>query len=458
MEINLIGGTGQGRNKLQNANLCQNFFVDVDKEGNASLIGSPGLKEFADTGHPREVRGGILYGTKIYMVVGEQFFSVDSSGSATRIFGVLDSTYGRVTLAKVTGQIGIVDEANYYLWKESTNQLVKQTGLTFTPESIADQDGRFIFNALDSDTFYISGLNDGETIGALDYASAEASPDYTRTIVSDHRELWHFGDESIEPFYNSGNADFPFERVSGAFIDRGLGAVESVAPVDNSLMWLDNLFQVVRANGYVPQTISTPDIAYQIAKCTTKTDAIGYPYTLENHYFYTLVFPTDGKCFVYDAATQLWHTRTSGADDSRHRGNMSLLFGGNWIIGDYKNGKLYTYDLDTHTDNSEVMVSRRRARVRSKGRKLMRHSRLELEIETGVGLYTGQGSDPKVMMRFSDDNGRTWSNERWRDIGKMGKTKTRVRWNQLGASRDRLYEFTITDPVKRHITGAYLNE
>jgi len=456
MELKIIGGAGQGRNKMQNNNLCQNLYVDVDGEGNAALIGAPGLKEFCDTGYAAELRGGIVYKGSAYVVVGEQFYSVNTSGAVTKINGVLDTRFGRVSLAKNSTEIGIVDGTNYYLWEETTGTVTKQS-ISFTPESIAGQDGYFLFNLLNSDTFYKSDLNDGSTIGALEYSSAEASPDYTRTIVSDHRELWHFGDESTEPFYNSGNSDFPYERVEGAFIDRGIGAPWSVAKMDNTLYWLDNLNQVVKANGYVPQVVSTTDIAYQINQCSVKTDAIGYSFSIENHFFYVLIFPTDEKTFVYDASTNIWHTRVSGTDESRHRGNMSLLFNGQWLIGDYKNGKIYTYDLDTYQDNSEDLISRRRCRVKSGGRKKIRHKNLELEIETGVGLVSGQGADPKVMMRFSDDNGKTWSNERWRDIGAIG-TPVRVRWNKLGASRDRLYEFTISDPVKRHITGAYLNE
>ena len=78
-------------------------------------------------------------------------------------------------------------------------------------------------------------------------------------------------------------------------------------------------------------------------------------------------------------------------------------------------------------------------------------------METGVGLQSGQGIDPQIMMQYSDDGGRTWSSELWRDIGAVGKYKTRVKWNKLGVARDRVYMVEMTDPVFIQINEAVLN-
>jgi hypothetical protein len=84
------------------------------------------------------------------------------------------------------------------------------------------------------------------------------------------------------------------------------------------------------------------------------------------------------------------------------------------------------------------------------------HDKLWIEFDTGVGLLSGQGSDPQVMLRYSDD-GETWSNEKWRSLGNTGQYGKQVAWTGLGQSRLRVYETVITDPVKCHITGAFLN-
>jgi hypothetical protein len=84
---------------------------------------------------------------------------------------------------------------------------------------------------------------------------------------------------------------------------------------------------------------------------------------------------------------------------------------------------------------------------------------LQLDCETGVGLISGQGSTPQVMLRFSDDGGHTWSNERWVSMGAIGTYASRAIWRRLGMTtelRDRVYEVSGTDPVKLVIIGAEL--
>lgn len=85
-----------------------------------------------------------------------------------------------------------------------------------------------------------------------------------------------------------------------------------------------------------------------------------------------------------------------------------------------------------------------------------RHRELTIDLETGVGLSTGQGSDPQIMVRWSDDGGHTWSNEHMVGIGAMGAYGTRAVLRRLGDARDRIYEVSGTDPVKIALIDAYL--
>jgi hypothetical protein len=73
-----------------------------------------------------------------------------------------------------------------------------------------------------------------------------------------------------------------------------------------------------------------------------------------------------------------------------------------------------------------------------------------------VGLQVGQGTDPQVMIRWSDDGGLSWGTEQWVSIGKVGETKNRAVIYNLGEARDRVWEVNISDPVKRDIIGATL--
>jgi PKD repeat protein len=68
------------------------------------------------------------------------------------------------------------------------------------------------------------------------------------------------------------------------------------------------------------------------------------------------------------------------------------------------------------------------------------------------------GADPQVMLRLSNDGGKTWITEQWRSAGRVGEYLRRVRWNRLGCARRRVFEVSVTDPAPWKVTGAYLGD
>jgi hypothetical protein len=279
-------------------------------------------------------------------------------------------------------------------------------------------------------------------------------------VYRDHRQLLLLKENSSEVWYNSGAADFPFERISGVYIEHGIGAPDSAASGDNAVFWLNQYRQVVRYFGQNPQIISTEQIEYQFNQYTTVSNAKGYCYTQEGHSFYVLIFPSEGATWAYDSATGYWHERKSypqtDGEYGRHRGNCFARFDDKNLIGDYENGYIYYYDLGTYTDNSETVIRQRTTQSIDQDRKKIFFHRLEVDLEAGVGLVSGQGSAPRMILEYSDDGGHTWSNEQWADMGAIGEYTQRALWRMLGASRNRIWKLTVTDPVKTVILGANL--
>ena len=68
-----------------------------------------------------------------------------------------------------------------------------------------------------------------------------------------------------------------------------------------------------------------------------------------------------------------------------------------------------------------------------------------------------RGIDPQVCLRWSDDGGLRWSDERWSSLGRTGQRNARAIWRRLGSARDRVYEITITDPVPVRLLGVELD-
>ena len=72
---------------------------------------------------------------------------------------------------------------------------------------------------------------------------------------------------------------------------------------------------------------------------------------------------------------------------------------------------------------------------------------MQFDLEAGVGLATGQGSNPKAMLEISNDGGHTYGNKRQIDIGKVGEYDKRAKPQRLGQSRKRVWRLTYSEPT-----------
>jgi len=460
-----IGGSYRTRSKFFDAQRTVNLYPELSKAGTskniAALFGTPGLrlwKNFAG-GY---IRGMIRFTANLAVVVsGSNVYTVTPAG-VSNLVGVIDSGSTPAIMASNGTVIMIVTGMYGYFFNPTTGVL---TGITDTDFVGADTvqfiDGYFVFNKKNTGQFQITQLY-GTDIDSLDFATAEGAPDLLLSLLVDHREIWLFGETSTEVFFNSGNSDFPFERIQGAFIEQGCAAKFSPAKLDNTVYWLsaDERGQgmVQRAQGYQPQRVSTHAIEYAIGQYSTISDAIGYTYQQEGHSFYVLNFPTANATWVYDASTDEWHERAwrnpANASLNRHRSNCQIAFAGENLVGDWENGNVYVLDLDVYTDNGDLIPAIRQTPYMANDNNWVFFSRLWVDMEVGVGTISGQGSDPEVMLDWSNDGGNTWSNELRAKMGKLGERMAQVVFRRLGKSRARVFRLTITDPVKRVLINA----
>jgi len=462
MQIPFIGGAYKGRSTDLNAQVCINLYPEIDRQeakNIRALIGTPGLKSFCDTSVSDPVRGFHVMGDHLYTVIGNTLYKVYSDGTYDSLGSPLGTSEGYVWMADNGTEVMVVDPGiNGYIYTGDIFAGITAAGFPI-PSSLTYQDGYFIVTEKDTGKFFISGSYDGTSWDALDYATAESNPDDLLACLSDHGEVWLFGKDTTEVWYNSGAADFPFQRVPGVFIPEGIKAPGSPARLDNSILWLTDKLQVVRVDGYTPRIVSTPHLEYRFAQYETTEDAHGYGYTQEGHVFYVLTFPDAGATWVYDPTTDLWHQRQSypvhqSGDAGRHRANCYAYFAGKHIVGDYVKGELYELDMDTFDDDGETIRRIRTCQVIHKDRRNLFFPRFELDFEGGVGLSTGQGDDPQAMLQWSDDGGHTWSYERWVDIGPIGEYTARAVWRRLGRSRNRVFRVMVSDPVKYVLIAA----
>lgn len=431
----------------------------------SALRKASGLVEFATVG------GGAIRGCisstsdRAFVVSGFDFYEVLADGTSV-LHGTLNTATSRVSMAENADQIIVVDGTDGWIFTKDTDVFEQITSVNFPTCSIVSyQDGYFLTVEDGTQKFYISNLNDGLTWDALDFTSVESNPDNLNSIISDNGNVWLFGNRSVEVYENTGNAVFPFERISNAIIQTGCAAPFTVQKFDNTIAWLGVDEQgrgiVWKTEGYEARRLSTQAIEKRIDESEDFTESYSWVYHEQGHIFYCLQVKGLDTTLVYDGATGQWHERMfkDPVTNTRqqHRGSCHFFFNQKNLVGDRETGQIYDMDLSYYDDAGNEMICERISPHYQDEKRLVSHSAFELDMEVGVGLNNGQGDDPKIMLQYSDDGGRTWSNELWRDMGKIGDHYQRVVWRQLGRARDRVYKVRVSDPVFFQINEATIN-
>lgn len=451
-QVPLFGLGLSGRSKTVSAQSHLNLYAQLDEEkGNISFHGTPGLILFSQINGDTPIRGWLTIGSLIYYVHREHFYQIDNA--LTRVDrGSLNSTSGRVDISYDGTVILIVDGINGYTYTVATETFAQITSPGFPngAHTCGWLDSNFIVDAGGSDSFFISP--DGLTWDALDVATAESAPDGLVRVFVDHGQVLLMGENTIEPWGSVGDFDFPYAPIKGGISESGLAARWSVTKFNDGLAFLGKnsrgQVQMMFMVGFVAKPISSPNWDHTVNAYAIVSDATAFSYMLGGHPMLQVNFPSAGKSWLYDAITGMWSALESGLSGGRHRGEMAVDFLNKVRVADYSNGNIYTLDPETYTDNGTVIPREFVTRHLYNGNVRVRIDELYLDVEVGVGLTTGQGSNPQIMLTVSKDQGKTWSAEMWKSIGAIGQYLTRVIWRRLGISRDWLFRCRVSDPVK----------
>lgn len=465
MKIGLVGGSNQQRSLPFDAQRTINLYPVFDKEGKevSALYGTPGLTLFAEAG-ANPGRGSFAAANgRAFVVTGANLYELSSTGVSTSR-GMLVTSSGNVSIDENGLQLAICDGANVYIFTYATNVFAKVTDLDLpVAGAITFIDGYFVVNQVGTGKFFISALYDGTSWAALDFATAESSPDNLLRCINAVGQLWLLGDKTGEIWTNTGASAFPFERISGAKMSVGILAPHTAIEVDNTLFWLGKDTNgsgiMYRAQGFAPQRVSTEAIELIIQQATSPTAIRAYTYQQDGHTFLVLTGGGMPTSPTYDISTQLWHERaylnTSGFYE-QHLGQSGMFAFNKQLVVSRVNGKVYQMSLTTYDDDGNALSSERVYTHLSNENKRQRLNRLEIAMESGVGLQTGQGSNPLITLWISRDGGKTYSDGFTTSFGPVGEYKTRAVWRRLGLAFDITFKIRITDPVKRVLTGSYL--
>lgn len=368
-----IGPSDPARSVIHNVERTINLYFEGGRRGTtpktpAALYGTPGLRIFANLGGAR-VRGLFAQDQQAWAVADDGLFELFTDGTFTRR-GTVQDDHLPVTFAsngRQGHQLFIVAGEDGYILDTTTNAFVNISDPDFPAYALmgAFVDGYFVVLDGDNNSFQLSALEDGTAWDGLDVAIVSTSSDRVISMAVSHRQLWLFGTKTTQIWYNSGNADFPFEPIQGVFIEQGMLAPWSVANLADTLFWLGwdvhGSGIVWMANGYTPQRVSTSAVEDAIRQYQSLqiggalSDVIAWTYQEDGHAFYVLYLPQgptgrDHTSWVYDVTEGSWHERglwnetTALWEPDLPRCHAHMW--GKHLVGDRQSGTVYQQALE----------------------------------------------------------------------------------------------------------------
>jgi len=434
----------------------KNLYVTTETEtGEAAVIRRPGLLDKVDTAYG-EGRALEWWDGYYYAVVKDKLYRINNTVWTATEIGTLSTSSGPVSLAFGATKMMVVDgrQAKYQaygatsLTSISDDEAIKAKTVTY-------QDGYFIVPLPDSDSWYISTLDDPSEWSSLDEGEEGRKADDLVAMFSNSGQVIAFGVSVLGWYWNSGD-DFPFTRTQGATHEIGLGAAHSPAEIDKGVCFLDSANRICKTSGNDYAVISTPEIHKKISSYTHPETARGSGVYWKGFAWYILAFPDDNKTWCFDMGNQMIWEITSGNMENMFRGLLLAQKDGGSsevVALDRNNGKIYLLSDETRYDNGDEIIRMvKTLPSMHSGGKHIRHDMIQLRMKTGIGL-SGEGS-PLCELRYSDDHMKTWENYMPAKMGKEGERFIDVFWDSMGISNHRVYEFSCSAPVPLEIHGA----
>lgn len=468
--VGLVGPSNRAGSIAQQSGRRINLYMetnDADAKAQIALHSGPGIETWGDLSADGDIRGQHRMGDRLFVMAGQKLYEITSGSFGTpTLKGVFASTSGRVGISDNNGKL-IIGDGLFWL-------IDPDSGVT-TPAAILDDGAEQLTGTfsvwIDSYTVYFladaatpgryrySAVNDPATINGEDFMTAEGDPDQTVWAGNLNRQLVMLGERSAQFAYDSGGSDNAFQPVSGAFQHVGClcrwtaqiyaGTVVFVGANDDGA---GTVFSIAQ-QGATADEISSPAVASAIREALKTSDPetfTAYTYDEAGHSFYVLNLPT--VTWVFEKGMG-WHERARLSPDTglleRIRQDYSVYWKGKHRCGAYDSGQVYTQSKDIYSDDGDPLLRRvETAHVDANGDRMV-FNRLFIDMQVGVGLDgEGTGTDPTVMLQYSDDGGRSYNNEALiGSMGAIGATQTRVQFDRLGMARDRVFRISVSDPV-----------
>ena len=387
-------------------------------------------------------RGGINWNGICYRVMGTKLVIVSSNGTVSILGDVGGPVNTLVTMDYSFELLAIASGGRLYFWNPVGSTLTQNTdpdlGVVL---DFCWVDGYFM--TTDGEFLVVTELSDPLQVNPLKYGSSEIDPDPVVALLKLRNEVYALNRNTIEVFDNIGGEFFPFQRIDGAQIQKGvIGTfgccvfMDTIAFLGSGRNEAPGIYMGANATA---QKISTQEID-QILLNYTETQLAQVKLEARNDkaHEYLYVHLPD-RTLVYDASAsdalqqQVWVTlTTSQVGFSQYRARNLVWAYDKWLIGDPQSSNIgYLVDnISSHWGQivrwefgTMIVYNESNGAI---------FNRLELVSLTGsVAL----GINPIITTSYSLD-GKAWSQDRGIRVGTTGDSKKRLAWFQQGHMRN----------------------
>lgn len=470
-----VGSTYRGQSSRIDSETALNMYPEltggagVTPKTPLAMYPTPGTKTFAATGG-QPVRDLFSEDGRLWAISGGDIYEVIASGASTFIGSMVTNTFPTKMAINGSGGHQLLSMSGGLLYCFDTNSgvftQVTDGDLPSNIVALAFSDGYFLVASYKSRSIAYSALFDGTAWDGASVFEKSQTTDNIRTMLVKHKEISLIGSKTTEMWTNTGDALVTFAPIQGVLIEHGIGPVQTAATLKDTLCWIaqdaDGAGIAVYAQGYTPTRFSTHAVEQRWAQYEYIDDAYAWTYQKKGHWFYVVSFPTPKETWVYDLTTNQWHERAflnpMTGEPEHHLGTCHAFAFGKHLVGSRLDGTIYElsdtfrYDADTNP----IRRVRRAPHVFSAQRDIT-INRFSVQVDDGIAATSGQGSDPRLMFRYSVDGGMTYSEEILLEQGALGEYPQIVDVNRLGQGADWVLEIATSEPIDHAWSGASID-
>lgn len=466
-----LGASYVSKNRQADNEILMNLLIEkVESPGAKSpfiLLPTPGLASRVDVGDNVETRARFAENGHVFTVIGNGLYEEFENRSSIRR-GTLATDGNPATInSNGNGQLLITSGDHAYCYDVATTVLTTVRSSGARMGGVLNSYG-LVLDALNG-LVYFSAPGDLLTWDVLDFfARSIASDPLVALWVNNYGEAWLMGEQTSEVWEDTGDPSNPFTPRSNLVIPHGILAPFSMVTDDASMVWMGRnkagAGAILAASSFNPEEISDSALSAALGEereATRIDDAQAWGYEEDGHTHYVLNLPSADKTKVLDRKVNVWHDRgtwdVTRGRYGRWQANWHCYEWNQHLVGDATTGHAYRMSSALGLDVGGAPIRRvRRAPGINNERQRVTFDVFELYAQYGVGTQTGQGLDPTVHLKCSDDGGNTWWSAGARSLGKMGHFDMPMIWDRLGPSRNRVFELVMTDPAPLRIVDCYL--